>query len=137
MAKRQIKRLVKTREELAPIKISNIKAKESVLNYELISKIAKQLNVPRDVVEAIIASQWSFLRHVISEDKFYSLRVKHLGLFGVKNARFMFSKFHKDLHVKRQDVIRGVKPELLKKIKDQEEIDERIDRDLDKFASEY
>jgi hypothetical protein len=137
MEKRQIKRLAKLRTELEPIKITNLKAKESSMNYELISKIAKQLNVPRNVVEAVIASQWSFLRHVIGEDKFYSLRVKHLGLFGVKNTRFLFSKFHKNLHVKRSDIIRGVKPELIKKIKEQEEIDERIDKDLDKFASEY
>lgn len=137
MEENQKKRLVKKKSEIPLIDVNITKSKETVLNYELISKIAKQLNLSRDVVEAVIASQWNFLKHVVSEDKFYSLRVKHLGLFGVKNTRFLFSKHHKDLYVKRGEIIRGIKPELLKKIKDQEEIDERIDKDIDKFASEY
>ncbi len=122
---RQIKRCVKRRDELEPIKITKAKAKDHVLNDEIIKGIAQRLNLDYDVVRAVVRSQWDFLHEVIREDKFYSLRVKFLGTFGVKNWRFKYSK-HKELFVKEEERIRGVKPELLRAEKNRKDPSEDI-----------
>ena len=135
--KRVIKRLVKKKEELEPIEVEWTKLKQSVLEADLMKQIALRTGVSEDVVTAVCRSQWSFLSKVLREGKFYSFRIKFLGIFGVKNAMFFFNKRLHNYFVRKEERVRGVKPEVLHKIREKEELDELVDRDIDRYATEY
>lgn len=137
MEKKQTKRNVKKKEEIVPILVSNVKSKDSIINEELVNKIAEQLDVDKRVVYAVIRSQWDLLSKVIRDGKYYSLRIKFFGIFGVKNYRFLYSRRYRNYFVSNAERFRGVNPEHLKVMRDKEEHELNFDKDIDLYATEY
>ena len=60
---------------------------------EIVKKLAKKYNLTEFQVEHIVKTQFRFVKGVIEEGEFKSVRLKHLGLFTVKKNRL---KYYKD-----------------------------------------
>tara|TARA_R100001244_G_C5102368_1_gene119130 strand:+ start:263 stop:496 length:234 start_codon:yes stop_codon:yes gene_type:complete len=60
---------------------------------QVIKDLAKKYKISVFEVEQIIKSQFSFVKNVIEQGDFKSVRLKHLGLFTVKKNRL---KYYKD-----------------------------------------
>jgi len=60
---------------------------------KIVKALAKKYNLTAFEVEQIVKSQFSFIKNVIEEGDFKSVRLKHLGLFTVKKNRL---KYYKD-----------------------------------------
>jgi|SRR6185369_1363342 len=84
------------------------------LQNKIIQEVAKELNLPNDVVYKVVRSQWDFLRQtIITEDpdkQFFSLKIRQLGIFGVKNFRFKISKKFEHLHVPKDKIVKNIDP---------------------------
>lgn len=89
-----------------------LKATELAINEDLIKAIAKEYNQDYETVEKIIKAQWEFLAETIREAKYYSFRIKYLGIFGIKNERFKYTKLLKDYHIDRNTITRDSNPEI-------------------------
>lgn len=73
----------------------------------MVKELAKETGIDAKVIEHIIRSQWDLLEDIISEGEFNSLRIKNLGIFGVKNARFKYSS-HYEYHIPKKEIERGL-----------------------------
>ncbi len=84
------------------------------LQNRLIRQVAEEMGLDKDVVYKVIRSQWDLLKETMGETeydkKFFSLKIRHLGIFGVKNNRFKVTKFYKHLHVPREKVYKHIDP---------------------------
>lgn len=49
-------------------------------------------DLSRVAVEAIVESQFKFVRHVMKQGEFKSVRLRYLGIFGVKKGRLAYFK---------------------------------------------
>lgn len=56
-----------------------------------------------DVIEKIFRSQFHFVRKVINDGDWYSVRLKYLGIFGVKTKRVKFSNSGEQIREELKD----------------------------------
>lgn len=54
---------------------------------KVIKQLSEKYNLPEDVVEKIIRSEFGFVASTMSEGKYDSVRLHYLGVFGVKPNR--------------------------------------------------
>lgn len=47
-------------------------------------------------IEAIVDSQFKFVRHIMKQGEFKSIRLRYLGIFGVKKGRLDYFKNKRD-----------------------------------------
>lgn len=84
------------------------------IHNKLIKQISEELNIEQDVIEKVIRSQWDFLEQMIGcqddTKRFFSLKMRYLGLFGVKNTRFLYTKNYKHLYVPRDKITKNIDP---------------------------
>lgn len=50
-------------------------------------ELKEKYNLPINVIDKVVSSQFDFLRTIISEGKYESVRLMFLGLFSVKKGR--------------------------------------------------
>ena len=60
---------------------------------KIVKELAKKYKLTVFEVEQIVKSQFRFIKNVIEDGDFKSVRLKHLGLFTVKKNRL---KYYKD-----------------------------------------
>lgn len=80
------------------------------IQNKLVREISKELNIDSEVVEKVIRSQWELIRATIKEGNFLSIRIKYLGLFGIKNFRCKYEKSMIEYHVPKEEITRHVDP---------------------------
>ncbi len=84
------------------------------LQNRLIKKVANEMGLDKDVVYKVVRSQWDMLKEIIKEEdrekEFFSLKIRQLGIFGVKNHMFRLMRFYKHLHVPREKVYKHIDP---------------------------
>tara|TARA_B110000902_G_scaffold146091_1_gene168535 strand:- start:175 stop:402 length:228 start_codon:yes stop_codon:yes gene_type:complete len=59
---------------------------------KIIKTLAKKYNLSEFEIEHIVKTQFRFVKSVIEEGDFKSVRLKHLGLFTVKKNRLNYYK---------------------------------------------
>ena len=59
---------------------------------KIIKTLAKKYNLSEFEIEHIVKTQFRFVKGVIEEGDFKSVRLKHLGLFTVKKNRLNYYK---------------------------------------------
>lgn len=57
------------------------------LQLKIINQLAEKYNVPQSTVEAIVRSQFKFVKLIIEKGECESIRLKYLGIFGVTRWR--------------------------------------------------
>lgn len=84
------------------------------LQNKIIQETARELNLPVNVVYKVVRSQWCFLKEIVetqeSDKMFFSLKIRHLGMFGVKNFLFKVSKKYNHLHVPVDKIYKDIDP---------------------------
>lgn len=84
------------------------------LQNRIIKEVAEEMGLDPNVVYRVVKSQWDFLKEIIREDnednKFFSLKIRYLGIFGVKNNRFKITRNYKHLHVPKDKVYKHIDP---------------------------
>lgn len=68
---------------------------------KLIKEIAEKHNVPQALVEAIIKSQFKFVKQIIEKGECESIRLKYLGIFGVTKYREELKSKHLQMRMER------------------------------------
>ena len=69
---------------------------------KIIQEIANKYNVPQTLVEAIIKSQFKFVRQTIKKGECESIRLKYLGIFGVTKYRENLKAEHLHKRMERE-----------------------------------
>ena len=59
----------------------------SNLHDKIYRELAKKLGIPFEKVEKVCRTQWEFVMKTIEEGEKKSVRLKYLGIFGVKAKR--------------------------------------------------
>lgn len=85
------------------------------IQNRVITQVAEELGLDKDIVFKIVKSQWDFLKEIITEQenedkRFFSLKIRYLGMFGVKNNMFKITRLYKHLHVPRSKVVKHIDP---------------------------
>lgn len=84
------------------------------LQNRLIKQVSTELGIPKEVVYKVVRNQWEMIKKVIEnqdpETMFNSIKIKQLGIFGVKNFRFKSSKNYKHLHIPKDKITRDSDP---------------------------
>lgn len=84
------------------------------LQNRLINEISEEMNIDRKIVYKVIRSQWGLLKQIIENQNpdniFCSLKIKQLGIFGVKNNRFKISKTYNYLYVPKDKIVKHIDP---------------------------
>ena len=53
---------------------------------------SKHKELPRVTIETIVNSQFQFVRSIMKQGDFKSIRLRYLGIFGVKKGRLAYFK---------------------------------------------
>lgn len=57
------------------------------MNQKILTLLAIKYNLSEEVIERVIRSEFEFVRDTIEQGEFESVRLHHLGVFGVKKKR--------------------------------------------------
>lgn len=57
------------------------------MNDKIISILSAKYNLDPEIVERIIRSEFQFVKDTMEQGEFESVRLHHLGVFGVKKKR--------------------------------------------------
>ncbi len=75
------------------------------IHNKIIKQVALKHNVDADVVAKMVKAQWDLLAKAMDDDteenKLTGLKVKYLGIFGVKNNKLKYTKKYSHFHVPR------------------------------------
>jgi hypothetical protein len=84
------------------------------LQNRIIREVATEMGLDPKVVYKVVRSQWDFLKDIIKEQeedkKFFSLKIRYLGLFGVKNHMFRLMRNYKHLYVPKDKIYKHIDP---------------------------
>ncbi len=84
------------------------------IQNKIIREVAKDLNLDDDIVYKVVRSQWDLLKQVISEEdpdkQYFSLKIRQLGIFGIKNFRFKIIEGLEYLHVPKDKIVKHIDP---------------------------
>lgn len=85
-----------------------------ILQNKLINKISQELGINKDVVYKVVRSQWGLLKQIIEnqdpDNIFHSLKIRQLGIFGVKNNRLKVAKQYQHLYVPKDKIVKHIDP---------------------------
>lgn len=84
------------------------------LQNRLIKEISEELGINKDIVYKVVRSQWGLLKQIIenqnTDNIFHSLKIKQLGIFGVKNNRLKVTKDYSYLYVPKDKIVKHIDP---------------------------
>lgn len=84
------------------------------LQNKIITEVAKEMGLHRELVYKVVKSQWDLLKETIEETDpnkiFTSLKIKQLGIFGVKNNRLRMLEEYQHLYVPKEKIVKHIDP---------------------------
>jgi nucleoid DNA-binding protein len=99
------------------------------LHNKLIKEVAEELGIDTAVVAKLVKSQWEFVAKTIDnkeeDTRFYGVKIKYFGSFGVTNNRFKYTKHYKHYSVPKELILKldNIDPKRWKQQADEQNIE--------------